>query len=102
MSFCYTLEKITENNGILFLQKAVTSCSYPAMCFWYLQLYYYKKGGHYYAESKNIAGQVWHLGFITGSNSGACSYIMECEYMLLVYTGTGKTARQCKRKLRRF
>lgn len=36
------------------------------------------------------------MGFITGSSSGACSYIMECEYMLLVYTGTGKTARQCK------
>lgn len=36
------------------------------------------------------------MGFITDSSSGACSYIMECEYMLLVYTGTGKTARQCK------
>ena len=36
------------------------------------------------------------MGFITGSSNGACGYIMECEYMLLVYTGTGKTARQCK------
>ena len=56
-------------------------------------LYYYKKGGHYYVEGKNIAGQAWHMGFITCSSSSACSYIMECEYMLLVYTGTGKTAR---------